>query len=183
MPAEGVLSICPSAVAVAKPKRARWSLDELWDLAAYIGGRVVETRYVGVYLIFTDEVKGYEELASVFKEALALYKLSFTSRVVVSRSCVKARGEPGTIIADVKNALREALNDMGALTVRVIVSLRGEVKELLDRSMIESFIASLGRRLDRRSNDIIDVEGVDDMVIISWGRGNRCGYGCLGVGY
>ncbi len=157
MPATGGMPECPSAVIVAKPGREAWALEEAWDLAVIVSGRVEKTRFPGVMLLYSP-LRG-EKLVEALRRGP---RNAFIKRIVVARACFRMGR-----VERLEGLPRRA---------RLIVALRGSSKSMDYRSVIGVDYN------DRRSQLVIDVEGVDDVIIVSWGRALSCGYDCLLVG-
>lgn len=179
MPPERDLPVCPAAVIVAKPKRTRWCLEEAWDLATVLGLRVYETGNTGVFLLWGDSPHLSRE---GFLDSLRRYRFSFASRVVLSRACIRLAGEDrDRIVEEAYSVIKKALSRVAG-GVRLIIALRGKSKGYLDEHAISDFIRASGLRVDRRGPYILDLEGFDNNIIVSWGRPRSCGYQCLLVG-
>ncbi len=152
------MPLCPAAVVVAKPGRVGWALEEAWDLAVLLDGEARETGYPGVILVYSNLPR--HEIVEKFRRAL---RQSFIVRIVVPRVCGTVDSPPR-----VKPPVERA---------RLIVALRGASK----RVPVEEII--VGRLVrDRRSRYIVDVEGVDEIIMVSWGEARACGYDCTLVG-
>jgi len=166
VPAGGVLSECPAGVVVAKEKRWSWAVEEAMDLAAWVGGRVEETPYRGVILVYDASP---EELASV----LANLRMAFISRITLTKGCTRLGEDPTPIILN-------ALDRVGD-RVDVRFYLRGKSKEYDLRSIVERVIMERGVVPRRRSQEALILEGFDDFVVFGWGRKRSCGYRCVYV--
>ena len=171
MPVEKGMPPCPAAVVIAKPKRDKWCLEEAWDLAAVLGGYVRSTPFPGVYLVMGSETNYKRTILDVVRD----YRFSFASRLVVPKICASVEE------TDVESIIASRLASSRIRSpVRLIVALRGKSKKYIRKNII---LNKLNVKLDRSSSFIIDIEGVDDLVLASWGDAKKCGYGCLLVGY
>jgi len=155
VPVEERVPECPTAVVVAKPGRARWALEEAWDLAVLLGGRAEETGYPGV-IVLRAPVSWGEAAAALARAP----RNAFIARIVVPGACGSVESPPRVEAPP---------------RARLIVALRGASKSL-------DLAGLLGGRVpfnDRRSPVVVDVEGLDRVVSVTVGRARSCGYGCL----
>ncbi|MCE4612034.1 MAG: hypothetical protein F7B17_08700 [Desulfurococcales archaeon] len=169
------MSECPTAVIVAKPKRQSWALEEAWDLAvaSHPEGRAEATRFPGVILVYTPERDPYR-----FSVIAARGSRGFIQRIVPAEKCLTPR-TPEDITKLVEAAFSSVLNLAAYKGVRLIASMRGRVKELLDVNDIINTALKAGVKLDRKGKAVVAVEGIDDIVIISAGITYQCGPSCL----
>ncbi|MCE4601521.1 MAG: hypothetical protein F7C38_08230 [Desulfurococcales archaeon] len=146
-------------------------MEEAWDLAAAMGGYVRSTPFPGVYLIMGNEIARYDNILDVVRD----YRFSFASRLVIPKVCASIGG------ADVESLIASRLASSRIQSpVRLIVALRGKSKKYIKKDII---LSKLNIILNRNSSFVVDIEGIDDLVLASWGYARRCGYGCLLVGY
>jgi len=166
VPASRVLSQCPAGVVVAKERRWGWAAEEAMDLAAWVGGRVEETPYRGVLLVYAPDPG---RLASV----LTNLRMAFISRITLAKECTT----PNTDFAPIVSRALAELGDR----VDVRFYLRGRSKASPVRSIVERVISKEGIIVRRRAQEALVVEGFDDFVVFGWGRKRSCGYGCVYV--
>jgi len=164
--ASRILSECPAGVVIAKEKRWKWAAEEAADLAAWVGGRVEETPFRGVILVYGPDPK---ELASV----LTNLRMAFISRITLVKGCVGLYEDPTPIVV-------RGITGLGN-RVDVRFYLRGRSKGSPVRSVIERVLNERGVLVRRRSKDAFIVEGFDDFVVFGWGRKRSCGYDCVYV--
>jgi hypothetical protein len=172
MPPQGSMPICPQIVAIAKPKRIKWCLEELLDFATYLEGKVHETSYPGVCLV---ELENKNDISKI-NESLRIYKFSFAKRLVITYKCVKERDQLVQIIRDILNIIILLFN---INSVRIIYSLRGRSKEYLTKETISILLKEYMLTENRHSHLILDLEGLDKVVALSFGLARSCGYDCL----
>ncbi len=93
-----------------------------------------------------------------------LPKMAFVSRITVPLHCLR-QPRREQLAETLRGAPRRA---------RIIYALRGETKQAWIREVVESIV-----RGDRRSQHVLVLEGLGDILIVSWGPRRSCGYGCL----
>ncbi|BAN89586.1 hypothetical protein [Aeropyrum camini] len=174
MPAEERVPECPIALVVAQPRRHAWAVEEAWDLAVSIDAetsRVLETGYPGVILIYSSRATPLD----VARRAVAV-ELGFIQRLVPAVICRKIRGS-----SEAYDVVKAALLMLppGTREVLFISSLRGSSKGFIDVTRIRGIMEAAGVKLVRRgARGVVDVEGVDDILIASAGIIRRCGLRC-----
>ena len=150
---------CPAGVVTAKPGRERWAFEEAWDIAveADPNGRVEETRFRGVYLVYADPLR----LARLLLKASPAFIKSF----IVSAKCIPLdKGEPDRVLDALKNYA-----DSCAIEAR----LRGEARILagiLEHSPLQ--------RITGEYTCTVHIEGVDFYLLVAKGVARDCGFGC-----
>ena len=120
-----------------------------------LGGEARETGYPGVIVIEAPRRPLPPE---------KFPKMAFISRITVPLHCLQPPTRDGLLEA-LRGAPRRA---------RVIYALRGETKQAWIREIVESLV-----KADRRSQYVLALEGLDRVLMVSWGPRRSCGYGCL----
>ncbi|BAA79062.2 hypothetical protein APE_0151.1 [Aeropyrum pernix K1] len=177
MSSEERMSECPVALVVAQPRRHTWALEEAWDLAVSIDpetSRAVETGYPGVILIYSGRAAPLD----VARRAIAV-ELGFIQRVVPAVICGRIR-ESREAYSMFETALK--ILPAGVGKVLFISSLRGSSKDMVDVARLSEILARAGLKpVKRGAQEVVDVEGVDDILIISPGIIRKCGLRCIVV--
>lgn len=150
---------CPSAVATVKPGKETWAFEEAWDIAveADPNGRVVETHFNGVFLVYADPV--------MLVRTLLRSTPAFIRRVVATTRCALVKeGGVGTVIDILRPyAGRCAFN----------AHLRGESRAL------ERILETLSTvRKTGEYNCTLHIEGVGVYILVAEGSVRDCGFGC-----
>jgi len=151
----------------------RWCYEELTDLSAYLEGEVRETEFPGVCTVHARR-----EVINSIDNALRLYKFSFARRVVVPWKCAGERNGLIEILKEIFNILNNIYIKKYP-EIRLVVSLRGSSKQYLSTSSLQRLLVDHGIRENRRSKLVLDIEGLDRIVAVAFGRESSCGYGCL----
>ena len=175
MPAEGGLPQCPAAVAVAKPRRDTWLVEELYD-TVFLGdpeARVERTRFPGVLLVYTRLPP--ERLIPLFRRV----EHSFLQRLVPAQRCVAqaSPGDPERLVEELARLLASA----GVGEARLIAVLRGEGKGLAAgrRALEEAMLRAGVRPARRAARHAVAVESVDRLLVAAAGITRGCGMECL----
>ncbi len=166
---------CPTAVIVAKPKRQSWALEEAWDLAvmAHPESRAEPSRFPGVILVYTPD--GDSRRLSIMA---ARGERGFIQRIVPAEICI-AGAEKNDVVNAVESIIGRKSALMGEGRLRLIVSVRGEGKRVVDKRAIEEIVASKNLRIDRNARVALAVESVDSLFVIALGITRSCGPSCL----
>jgi len=173
VPPQGGLPECPAAVAVAKPRRDSWLVEELYDtlFPGDPGARVERTRFPGVLLVYTSLEPS--RLVALIRRA----EHGFLQRLVPAQRCIPnaAPGDPERLVAELASLLAAG----GVSQATLIASLRGEGKRLAGgRRSLEEAMARAGVRPARRARHAVAVESVDTLIVAAAGITRGCGLGC-----
>ncbi|MEN2999487.1 MAG: hypothetical protein ABDH61_02800 [Acidilobaceae archaeon] len=171
VPAEGHLSQLLKAVAIAKPQRERWLLEELYDLLIPLDedARVERSGFRDVLLVLSSRLRPHE-----ISNAAQQLEFSFMSRLVPSTSIVRAGR---------REELFESLEPLlpSGRKLKLIVSLRGRGKEVVAEGELEALVRFRGNLLSRQSQEVLVVESLGEVFVISFGITRRCGLSCTVV--
>jgi len=159
-----------SGVAVSKPGRESWLMDEVLDtiIPHDPGASMVETRFKSVFLVYSslDPVNlarivsaGYHSFMKRFVPALSVFRVG--------------------VFRELEDRLSSILANTNLGHVRLITALRGKGKSIASRSLIEGIVRGLGLKPSRRSSKVIDIESIDDLFIIAYGITRYCGPDCI----
>ncbi|MCS7107127.1 MAG: hypothetical protein NZ902_03375 [Acidilobaceae archaeon] len=156
------------ALAVAKPQREGWLLEELYDLLAPMdeSAKVERSEFHDVLLVLSERLQPSE-----ICRAAQRMEFSFMSRLVPAMRVVKAAGR-----AELLSAL-QALVPSGK-RLGLMVSLRGRGKELVRVGELAEYLKARQNSLSRQSREVVVVESVGDLFVLSYGITLRCGLGC-----
>lgn len=177
MPPEGCVPVPEGEarlVVTAKPGKTSWALDEVADTIFYVDpeAMVSEAGYEGVIV-----VKARASITEVVR-TIKRFEYAFISFITpILFECTKTTAED---VASVVARLAGVLSK-GGESVALRVKLRGKSKEVVDASLIERVLASLGIKFRRRSHRILVIEGIDDYVGVGAGNTRPCGVGCTFV--
>ena len=175
MPPEERVPICPQGVAVSRPKRDSWLIEELLDtlVPEDPGARVEATRYPGVLLVYSSL-----RPARLAKLVYSGYH-SFMKRFVPSQFCSIASS-----VEDLEAFLESSLSRAASGgRLRVMVSLRGVLKRLGGERAVRSLLSRLGYSITRDSSLVLAVESVDEVVVAALGNTRRCGPDCVTIAF
>lgn len=178
MPPEKDMPICPAAIIVAKPKRHQWCFEEAWDIASILGVDVHTTNYSGIFYLTGSRCSVKRKLVDVIRR----YKFSFASRLIIPNACLSLHGGANDNLIEQINNILSIISRNINKPVRIIYGVRGRAKDHLKESTINNLLSKNNIRTFRGSNYAIDFEGLDNYIIVAWGRVLSCGYQCTLIG-
>lgn len=158
------------AVAVSKPRRERWLVEELLDVLI-VGDenvRVEATRFPGVLAVLSEILTPYD----ISRLARRL-EFSFMSRLV-----------PAVIVKEVSDlrelmeTIAEVLGKRGLAEVNLIATIRGDGKKVVTEGKLRDLMMEIGYRFSRSSPTTLAVESIDRIFIVTVGTLRKCGLGC-----
>lgn len=170
MPSSRVLPQLVKAVAVSKPRRDTWLVEELLD--AFIvwdeGVRVERTRFPGVLLVISEKL----DPQSIVRLASRL-EFSFMSRLV-----------PATIAVEVENLnqllekLVEVIGGSGVHEFKLQAVVRGDGKTVVSESQLRAALEKMNFRVAGNARKVLAVESIDRLFVATLGEVRKCGYNC-----
>ena len=176
---QGGMPECPAAVAVAKPRRDSWLVEELYDtlFTGDPGARVVRTRFPGVLLVYSSLEPA--RLVPLFRRV----EHSFLQRLVPAQRCI-AEASPG----DPERLVEELARLLAAAEVKeakLLAVMRGAGKEVYGGSRsLEQAMARAGVKPSRRAHRyVVALESVDRLLVAAAGITRGCGLGCILVDF
>ncbi len=169
MSTKELLSSCPKIIAIAKPKRTKWCYEELMDLATFMGGEVHYTNYEGVFTITSNIEIPLENILT----GIRIYKFAFAKRLVLVMECAWSRDET-------LNAIIKILDKFNKLSnIKVIMAQRGASKKYINKNDIKNIMKNKRLFYNKKSNIVLDIEGIDNLIAISFGPSISCGFDCM----
>ncbi|MEN2999394.1 MAG: hypothetical protein ABDH61_02325 [Acidilobaceae archaeon] len=162
------LSQLLKALAIAKPQRESWLLEELYDLLVPLDEdvKVERSGFRDVLLVLSARLQPRE-----ICRAAQLMEFSFMSRLV-----------PGTKVARATRPeeLYRALEPLlpSGRRLKLMVSLRGRGKEVVREEELERYVSSRGNLLSRQSREVLVVESIGEVFVLSYGITHKCGLSC-----
>jgi hypothetical protein len=169
VPSSELLPELVKAVAVSKPNRDTWLVEELldsftpWDE----GVEVTRTRFPGVLLVLSRKL----DPATISRLSRRV-EFSFMARLVpaVVALHVEAKSE---LVGVLERLLRGVAEDLD-----LIVTIRGEGKSVVSESDLRSLITGMNYRLRRGARRVLAVESVDRLFVLAVGVIRSCGLNC-----
>jgi hypothetical protein len=169
VPSSELLPELVKAVAVSKPNRDTWLVEELldsftpWDE----GVEVTRTRFPGVLLVLSRKL----DPATISRLSRRV-EFSFMARLVpaVVALHVGARSE---LLEALERLLKGVTEDLDLITV-----IRGEGKSVVSESDLRSLITGMNYRLRRGARRVLAVESVDRLFVLAVGVIRSCGLNC-----
>ncbi|MET1101577.1 MAG: hypothetical protein ABWW69_03765 [Pyrodictiaceae archaeon] len=161
---------CPKAIVTSKPGKEHWTLEELWDTLYEIDDTVdiKETRYRGVFLVFTGKTSVYD-LAGAFTRKFH----AFIRSVVPALICLR-RSDLDALINSIDTLLKPISGPL-----RVIFRIRGPLKKYIKPEVVEELLRRKGIEVHDSSAEALVIEAVDDIVILAAGSIGSCGDSCI----
>jgi hypothetical protein len=160
------LTRCPSLVGTSLPGRDSWALEEFMDtvITADPEAEVRSTEYRGVFVAYS------------LREPIALATrfLSFTHAFLARVYPVMLCGGP----QELDSLVSALLSHVRVSEARLEVKLREPLSRQLTESRVVSSIAAGGLRPSKRSELVVLVETLWDLVLLSYGRLASCGPRC-----
>lgn len=166
------MSICPKAIVTSKPGKEHWALEELWDTLYEIDDTVdiKETRYRGVFLVFTGKTSVYD-LAGAFTRKFHAFIRSVVPVVICLR-----KPDLDVLINSIDTLLN--LKSISG-PLRVIFRIRGSLKKYIKPEVVEGVLRRKGIGLHDGSAEALVIEAIDDIVILAVGSIGSCGDSCI----
>ena len=166
---------CPQGIAVSRPKRGSWLVEELLDTLVVEdpGARVEATKYPGVFLVYSSL-----RPSRIAKLVYSGYH-SFMKRFVPSQFCGVVAS-----IGELEQFLGSSLGSfIRGRDLRLMVTLRGLLKRLGGERTIRSLLLSLGCSITRKPELVLAVESIDEVVVAALGNTRRCGPDCVAIAF
>jgi hypothetical protein len=169
VPSSELLPELVKAVAVSKPNRDTWLVEELldsftpWDE----GVEVRRTRFPGVLLVLSRRL----DPATIARLSRRV-EFSFMTRLIPATIAlhVEAKSE---LVGALERLLRGVTGDLD-----LIVTIRGEGKSVVSESEVKSLITGMNYRLRRGAVRVLAVESVDRLFVLAVGVIRSCGLNC-----
>ncbi len=172
MPPKALMPLCPKGVAVSKPKRDTWLVEELLDTIVPKDPtvRVEASGYPGVVLVYSSL-----EPWRLSKLVYSGYH-SFMRRFVPSQYCVRVAslGELEALVGRIASLLE-------GRRLRLMVSLRGFLKRQGGERIVRARLLDSGCIIDRGSSFALAIESIDEVVVAAMGNTRRCGLDCVTI--
>ncbi|MEB3779847.1 MAG: hypothetical protein GSR85_06420 [Desulfurococcales archaeon] len=170
MPPKRHMPLCPSAIAVSKPKRDTWMEEELldtlipWDPNA----QIKPSGFPGVLLVYT-KLDPYQ-LGRIISSGYH----AFVKRVVPAQRCLISPSRH-----DLLREIEEIVMKYRPGRIRLSTSIRGTGKTIITHSVIEEFLRGLNVVIYRKSKTMLCIESVNELFIITLGEARFCGPDCI----
>jgi hypothetical protein len=151
-------------IAVSLPSKDSWAYEELYDTVfeADQNAIIEKTRYRGVFLIYLS-VK-IEKVANNFLQ----YQHAFLSRVLPIKYC-----------GNELNVIIKSLNELPKGYIKLMMHLREPIKNKINEDEIINIIKEEGYNITKKSNYVLAVESIDDLIISGNGIIRKCGPSCI----
>ncbi len=170
MPPSKLLPELIKAIAISKPNRDSWLVEELldafliWDESV----RIERTRFPGVLLVLS------RKLDPITLSKLAMRTtFSFMSRLIPAVTIV----EIGTI-NELAGILERLLREEKIRELNTMITIRGEGKRIASESMIKNIIANMNYTVKKDAKRVIAIESIDELFTIAIGTIKTCGLEC-----
>jgi len=170
VPPSNILPELVKAVAVSKPNRDTWLVEELLD-ALIVGDEGVEitrTRFPGVLLVLSRKL----DPVTVSKLSRRT-EFSFMSRLVPAILTIKVES-----VGELLGALEEVLRGRPVEELDVWVTIRGEGRNVVSESYVKNMVSTMNYRLRRGAGRVLAVESVDKLFVVAVGTMRSCGLNC-----
>jgi len=170
VPPSSVLPQLVKAVAVSKPRRSSWLIEELLDALIPLDESVEisRTRFPGVLVVISEKLTPRD----VARAALRV-ELSFMSRLVPAIVALEAEREEQVV-----EALLDILGRARVGEVRLEAVIRGEGKRVVTEAMVREALVKAGLRLAMSSKKILALESIDKLFVAAIGEARKCGLSC-----
>ncbi|MEM0497142.1 MAG: hypothetical protein QXR22_02955 [Acidilobaceae archaeon] len=171
MPPNKLMPEFIKGIAISKPKRESWLIEELYDALIPLDESVIieKTRFQGVLVILSDRLD-----ARTISRAASKAEFSFMSRLIPALVVLVASSR-----SDIDNAITRLLDGLTRNNIRLIANLRGSGKNLYSKRELTSKIESLGFKVLSRASRVLVIESIDNIVVLSYGNTRRCGLNCI----
>lgn len=169
VPSSELLPELVKAVAVSKPNRDTWLVEELldsftpWDE----GVEVTRTRFPGVLLVLSRKL----DPATISRLSRRV-EFSFMARLVPAVVALHV-GAKSELLEALERLLKGVTEDLDLITV-----IRGEGKSVVSESDLRSLITGMNYRLRRGARRVLAVESVDRLFVLAVGVIRSCGLNC-----
>lgn len=165
------MPLCPVGIAVSKPGRESWLVDEIADsiLPRDPGARIERTGFDNVVAIYSEVIPPHELPRLVLRMEQA-----FLKRLAPVEECVRP-GSPG----ELDRFISGFLASRGVKELQLWVYIRGSGKEIASRGRVERLVRSLGIELGRGATTVFDLESLNEVFTLSLGITRKCGLDCV----
>jgi len=169
VPSSELLPELVKAVAVSKPNRDTWLVEELldsftpWDE----GVEVTRTRFPGVLLVLSRKLD-----PTTISRLSRRVEFSFMARLVPAVVALHV-GAKSELLEALERLLKGVTEDLDLITV-----IRGEGKSVVSESDLRSLITGMNYRLRRGARRVLAVESVDRLFVLAVGVIRSCGLNC-----
>ncbi len=170
MPSSQLLPELVKAVAVSKPNRDTWLIEELLD-ALIVGDEEVEvrrTRFPGVLLVLSRRL----DPVSVSRLSRRV-EFSFMTRLVPALVAMEVR-----VREELVRTLEEMLRGVRVEELDLMVTVRGEGKDVVSEFDVREVVSRLNYRLRRGAGRVVAVESIDKLFVMAVGVVRSCGLNC-----